>query len=204
MRFGRHLTPSYIWHRTYVESFRRRERRKGELTVPLLAMQAIQLLDGWLRPTDEMLEYGSGGSTRWFASKVKRLVSVEDDPQWYETVSSQTRGMANLEYHLLGGAPTSHLAAPDLPSWRTTAPADYLRVAEAQAPSSFDVVLNDGWGRDAVGVLLVPLVKPGGLLVWDDDPPAYMPLLGSIADWRRIEWFDGVHRTTVFFRPPGI
>jgi hypothetical protein len=164
-------------------------------------MQAVQFLDGWLRSTDAILEYGSGGSTRWLASRVKRLVSVEDDPGWYETVLSQTRGMVNLEYHLLGGAQTSHLDAPDLPSWRTTAPLDYLSVAEAQDPNSFDVVLNDGWGRDAVGTRLVPLVKPGGLLIWDDDPPAFAPLLELLADWRRVEWFDGVHRTTVFFKP---
>jgi predicted O-methyltransferase YrrM len=201
MKIGRHLTPRYLYHRSYIELWRRSERRRGEPTVPMLAMQAVQFLDGYLRSGDVMLEYGSGDSTRWFARRVGRLVSIENDPSWYERVKGQTAGHPGVELHLIQGEWGRRLDDPALPDWRVVAPSGYVEFLEGIGDDAFDVVLDDGWGRDAVGAAALRVLKAGGLLIWDDDPPAHAPLLDKLAQWRTVRWFDGVHRTTFFFKP---
>jgi SAM-dependent methyltransferase len=201
MKVSRHLTPRYLYHRSYIELWRRAERRRGEPTVPLLAMQAVQFLDAWLRNGDVMLEYGSGGSTRWFGKRVARLVSVENDPSWYERVKAQTVGNPRVELHLVQGEWGRRLDDPSLPDWRVVAPSGYVEFLEKMDDNSFDVVLDDGLGRDAVGTSALRVLKPGGLLIWDDDPPAHSPLVDKLAPWRTVRWFDGVHRTSFFFKP---
>jgi predicted O-methyltransferase YrrM len=186
MKIGRHLTPRYLYHRSYLELWRRGERRRGEPTVPLLAMQAVQFLDGWLRSGDVMLEYGSGDSTRWFAKRVGRLVSIENDPSWYERVKGQIAGAPSVELHLVQGEWGRRLDDPSLPDWRVLAPSGYVAFLEGIEDHAFDVVLDDGWGRDAVGAAALRVLKPGGLLVWDDDPPAHAPLLDKLAQWRTV------------------
>ena len=148
-----------------------------------------------------MLEIGSGGSTAWFAKRVAHITSLENDEAWFDRVSREVAPFANVDPRLLQGDWICGLEADDLPTWRVGAPANYLAFLDGLRPASFDVVLNDGWGRDAVGIRVLRLVRPGGLLVWDDDPPAHPRLLDEVSRWRRVPWFDGIHRTTFFFKP---
>jgi hypothetical protein len=59
-----------------------------ELRLPWFSFGAIDFLDDWLRPDMTAYEYGSGGSTVFLASRVKTVVSIEDDPVWQDWVNS--------------------------------------------------------------------------------------------------------------------
>ena len=50
--------------------------------VPWLCAEAIAYLESLLSPIMTVLEHGSGGSTLWFAQRVKRVLAVENDPDW--------------------------------------------------------------------------------------------------------------------------
>jgi hypothetical protein len=201
MRLGRHLTPRYIYHRTYVELFRRRQLRAGEQSVPLLAIEAVEFLDGWLRDTDVMLEYGAGGSTRWFGRRVRQLSSIESDQGWFDKIHAQTSHLPNVEIHLFKDDWARRLDDSDLPDWRVEAPEGYVEFLASVPDETFDVILDDGCGRDAVGVRAIRTLKRGGLLVWDDDPPAHGSLVKELRDWRAVTFQDGTHRTNLFFKP---
>ena len=97
MRRVAHWKPRYIVDRLAVEFYRR--ARKEQL--PLLALGAVQFLDGWLEKTDRMLEYGAGHSTAWFARRVAGIVSVESDPDWYSVAGAETSSLSNVELHLI-------------------------------------------------------------------------------------------------------
>jgi predicted O-methyltransferase YrrM len=53
---------------------------------PWLTSEAVVFLERSLEPDRVGFEWGSGRSTVWFARWVRRLISVEHDPLWYEQV----------------------------------------------------------------------------------------------------------------------
>jgi hypothetical protein len=77
----RHLTPRYVLDRVRLIAH---ERRHPE--APWLTAQAVAFLERWLEPDLVGFEWGSGRSTVWFAQRVRQLISVEQDPYWYEEV----------------------------------------------------------------------------------------------------------------------
>src|SRR5437868_1669596 len=58
-----------------------------DLEIPWFAYSAIDFLDPFLQPYMTVCEYGSGGSTLFFAARVKSVFSIEDNPIWFELVS---------------------------------------------------------------------------------------------------------------------
>jgi hypothetical protein len=64
---------------------------------PWMAPAAIRGLNRILRPEDVLLELGSGASTGWFAQRVRRVVSLEPNPEWAERVQFELRDFGNAE-----------------------------------------------------------------------------------------------------------
>jgi hypothetical protein len=54
--------------------------------LPWLAWGAVDFLDRFLTRSHSVFEYGTGGSTLFFAKRAKRVMSVEDDPRWQRIV----------------------------------------------------------------------------------------------------------------------
>ena len=127
---------------------------------PWLTREAIGLLDRLLRPTDVAVEFGSGRSTAWFAKRVGRLTSVEDNAEWFAIVTEklQSAGQANVDY----------LHRPrDVPD-ADGATAAYVRVLDGVADESLDFVLVDGIYRNHCAVRAVAKVKRGGMIAVDN------------------------------------
>jgi predicted O-methyltransferase YrrM len=57
--------------------------------VPWLHPAAVAYLESILTPDMEVIEHGSGGSTLWFAERVKCVTSFESDPDWRRSVEKQ-------------------------------------------------------------------------------------------------------------------
>lgn len=123
----------------------------GDLVaLPCLPELTTRLL-GLLVPRKAVWEFGSGGSTLWFAKHVKSVVSVEDDPDWYAAVTAalEAQGLqADLRL-----SPTKTL--PD------------TITREGLYDLVFVDCLTQNERRRAV-ILGALHVKPGGWLVADD------------------------------------
>ena len=119
-------------------------------SVPWLGYRAVRHLDTFLQPDWDMIEYGSGMSTVWFAKRVKHVYSIEDNAQWYQKVSAKLDRLdvKNITYKLLEG--------PDYSS------------AEFLEDGSMDFVLVDGSVRDACMQTAVRKIKPGGWIYLDN------------------------------------
>jgi len=123
-----------------------------------LARQAVEILDGRLKPSDVGLEWGSGRSTLWFAQRVAHLTSIEHNDRWHkrvrQTLSEKGADNVDLLYAPLeaedGGLP------------------EYVRAAAEKPRASFDFVLVDGRLRDQCAEVALQLLKPGGMLIIDD------------------------------------
>ena len=62
-----------------------------DLEVPWFSYAAIDFLDEFAEPHMNVFEYGSGGSTLFFARRAKSVLSVEDNRKWYELVSTRIK-----------------------------------------------------------------------------------------------------------------
>lgn len=209
-----HWTPRYVADRLALRDFERRNP-----TAPWLTAAMIAILDGWLKPGDHGLEWGSGRSTAWLAQRVGRLTTVEDDIDW----GARVRAM--LAAQSIAHKVDLHLIAIDKASPATRA-APYVAVAAAIAEESLDFCLVDGDLRDLCAEAALPLLKPGGVLIIDNveryipradkstapaargpddgfESPLWQTVWGAIGSWRCVWTSNGVTDTAFWVKPLG-
>ena len=150
------------WNRSVNE--RRPQTAVGE-PMPWLTYPVVYWLDGVLASEDRLLELGSGQSTRWFATRVESVVSIEHDPQWAARVSRNAP--SNVEV----------IAAPCHGDELEAESADpYISAIYALKPESFDMILVDGMARIAATRASVRLLRPKGAVMIDNsDRPGLSP-----------------------------
>jgi predicted O-methyltransferase YrrM len=134
-----------------------------DLELPWLPYAAIDFLDQFLRPDMTVCEYGSGGSTLFFARRVKSVYSIEDNPKWFELVTGRVKqlGLANV---------TLKLCPFDFKDPVGFETSDYLN---AIPDEQFNVIVVDGseeWQqvRQICFAKAESHVRKGGLILVDD------------------------------------
>jgi len=171
--------------------------------LPWMNFRAIRWLKSYLKPDMGAFEYGAGGSTIFVARRVKSLVSIEHDPDWYELVSRalRERGISNCDLRLVpaeprpstksvGYGPTSYTSRnPSAEGYSFEA---YVRTIDAWPDRSLDFVIVDGYARFSSVARAIPKVKPGGYLLFDDaDLRKYREAVAFLDEFPRTE-FVGV------------
>jgi len=141
---------------------------------PWLVYSARDRIRPFLRHGTRVFEYGSGGSTLWFADLGCEVVSIEHDGPWRQRVLDRLgpdqRGRVSLllvpprQADLLPPAPFVSTE----PSFRGMSFQDYVSAIEKYPAGHFDVVLIDGRARPDCLWPSWERTRPGGLLVLDD------------------------------------
>jgi precorrin-6B methylase 2 len=108
-------------------------------------------------------EYGSGGSTVFFARRAKSVYSIEDNPKWYEWVTRR------LKENSISNA-TLKLCTFDFKNPVGFEKSEYL---QAMPDDKFDIIVVDGseeWTqvRPICFQKAEAHIKPGGILIVDD------------------------------------
>lgn len=134
-----------------------------DLEIPWFSYAAIDFLDGFVRPSMSVCEYGSGGSTLFFSQRAKSVLSIEDNAKWYELVSRrlQEKAVSNV---------TLKLHPFDFKNPLGFERSDYLNAMPEQ---KFDIIVVDGseeWTqvRPVCFQKAEEHVKEGGIIVVDD------------------------------------
>ena len=179
------------WFRSY------REGASVDATgapLPWITYPAIEFIKRRIQPSMSVFEYGSGGSTIWWANRVREVISVEHDRDWFEKVreslgSRATISQIDLEY---GGAYAKEIQKYE---------------------SRFDIVVIDG--RDRANCLknCLPALKPSGVVILDNsERPEYTEgiVFMKANGFRSIE-FVGLspivnikNQTTIFYRDDNV
>jgi predicted O-methyltransferase YrrM len=120
---------------------------------PWIPYPAIRRLAVLLRPEWRVLEYGSGASTVWLATRAQRITSIEHDRRWYKLICAALGPSSySVDYRLIDSE------ADGSAYWR-------LSGGDEQA---FDLVIVDGIHRAECMRSAVIAVRPGGLIYLDN------------------------------------
>lgn len=152
------------WHRGL-----RDEVRMGPTTAePMLTYGAIDFLEFFLHSNSRVLEFGSGGSTIWLASKAGLVISIEDDENWARKLPS----LNNVELRVV----------PCLGDWYNDSPDFHYSKAAADDPK-FDAIIIDGKSRIDCTREALSLVNASGIIVLDDlHDPFMAPAITILQD----------------------
>src|SRR5690554_7836675 len=90
----------------HIKQFRRwyNDKRSGDTTLsrelPWMTYDAIDFLSSIAAPDHEVFEWGSGGSTLFFARRCDRVISVEHDKKWNNFLKEKLLDLSinNVEY----------------------------------------------------------------------------------------------------------
>jgi hypothetical protein len=144
-----------------------------ELGLPWISFGAIRFLEKFLQPGMRVFEYGSGGSTLFFAARCERTVSVEDNENWARRVRDRLGEAQNVDL-IVGATPKIRYGTDGRPFEQGDFTASgYLRAINGLNP---DVVLIDGsedWGlkptrRSICFHHVEPTMKAGAIIILDD------------------------------------
>lgn len=131
--------------------------------LPWFSLSAIQFLDSFVSESMNIFEYGSGGSTVYFAKRAGSVTSTEENKDWLERVQTEltASGIANvtLQYRPFDFHRAEHFEQ-----------SEYLYSIPDRA---FDIIIIDGTEES---ILVRPTcfyyaeskVAPGGIIVVDD------------------------------------
>ncbi len=162
---------------------------------PWLTFRAIRWLTTNMDPTMHVFEYGSGGSTLFFANRVRQIISVEHDRNWYACTNDElaARGVRNCTYLLREPTPDpdARFVSSD-PAYEGMDFADYVTAIDAYPDRSFDLVSVDGRARPACVLAALSKVKPSGLMLLDNsERPHYREAVAALARYERLD-FSGI------------
>ncbi len=184
-------------------------RRKGHSPLsdqtPWICFPAIRWLESFLHKEMRVFEWGSGGSTLFFATRVRDVVSIEHNADWFRDVREHfcDKSILNVDYRLIepeAGPPAAVDSADvsctygsEFAGYTTNSFVDYVRTIDSEPDSSFEVVMVDGRARMACIVHALDKVKPGGVLILDNsEREQYQKGLmdlqnSSLRHWKRID-----------------
>lgn len=169
--------------------------------MPWMPFEAIQYLKSLCHKSAQVFEFGSGGSSLFFLSRVDKLFSVEHDETWFQQVSSMVN--ATDDYHRWVGmlAPpvwfkeksyTSPIHLSTDASLQNYSFEEYCSKIDSFPNDYFDLILIDGRSRVGCFIHSYAKVKVGGFIILDNSERAeYLQIfdIASKLGFEKIEFY---------------
>ena len=169
---------------------------------PWMTFAAVNFLRGWLRPHMSVFEWGSGGSTIFFARHAAHVLAVEHEMEWAERVRAAcaAKGCANAGVEHLAPEPEEGAA-----QWDSSDPSAfasggeqfcglsfrrYVTAIDQFPDADFDLVVVDGRARPACLRRALAKVKPDGFVLLDNAERKHYAPTKALLDPARWEFHD--------------
>ena len=158
--------------------------------IPWYTYPAIDFLDSVVNSDWSVFEWGCGNSTLWWAARVERVISVEDDQQWYQDVKSIIPENVTISLYR---EPAYHDCILEYPD------------------QFFDAIVVDGSYRNESAINAVSKIKHGGIIVFDNsDNPEFdrSQIFLAEAGFYRLDFWGLIpsylykNCTSIYFRNP--
>lgn len=152
--------------------------------VPWLTFESQEWLESFLNKNMTVLEWGSGGSSIYISKKVKKLVSIEHDPEWYVSVAKELRKnkIENCEYILKKYD-------------KNRGYENYCEAIDSFPDETFDLVVVDGRSRNSCISHAMKKIQKGGFLFLDNSGrERYFSGIDLLKSWKRKDiWGFGAY-----------
>ena len=120
---------------------------KNNEPIPWYSYPAIEYISSIDFRQKTIFEYGSGNSSAFWARRCRQIVSVEDNKEWYEIVSTNRESNQKI---ILAEERTEYISAC------------------LEGDSRPDVIIVDGSHRFACAEAALEVLAPGGLIILDN------------------------------------
>lgn len=220
----------FAWQNTtllHIKQYRRwfRDKRSGDNTLrrelPWMTYDAIDFLSSIYTPDMTVFEWGSGGSTLFFARRCRRVVTVEHDQKWSTLLADKLKELSvdNVDYMEITGERVDDWAKRDYRNPDDFISGDrnsvglsyerYVKAIDKYPDNYFDIVVVDGRSRNCCVKRAIPHIKKGGYLVVDNtDRRYYLTGFSELQNpdiWQKTEiqgpvFFQHAFGKTSFFR----
>src|SRR5690554_1369486 len=176
---------------SHIKYFNRwhRDKKSGESTLslglPWMTYDAIEFLDKICNSGIRVFEWGSGGSTLFFASRCKDVVSVEHDTFWIKSLREKLEdlNLKNVSVKGIEGVPIDNFNKlnPENPDDFISKDKKssglsfekYVNSIDQFETECFDIVVVDGRARNSCIKRAIPHIKRGGYLIVDNSDRKY-------------------------------
>ena len=150
--------------------------RKFNNPCPWLSVSSVRFLRTYLTKDMVGLEFGSGISTLFTAPKVKQLISVEHNKEWFEMISNRfiNEGISNVDYRFIAQndsnlfSETTFEMADKLGFEVRKDYVNYYMTVDSIPNNSLDFLLVDGRARPECLYYALPKMKKNGLVILDN------------------------------------
>lgn len=187
-------TPVYFSYLNghFVSSFLNKSVSRKDEAMPWYTYPAIDFLRTRKFDSKNVLEFGGGQSTLWWATRAKRVVTFEDNKKWGESLMKAVPG--NAEIFLV----SSELAEKCV--------GEVMDKLNNLKEIKFDVIVIDGlWRREMVKVAQNRLAEHGAIICDNAEGYGFYEEFKN-SGMKRIDFFGhapGVllpHCTSIFFK----
>lgn len=169
--------------------------------IPWIPIKAKIWLDNNLTAEMMIYEYGSGMSTLYFSSKVKKIISIEHNKDWYNQIKEvlKKQQINNCEYLLREPEViNNHIAKKidpnyisELKSYKNYHFEKYIKNINAYPDDYFDLIFIDGRVRIACIINSIKKIKSGGYLILDNsDEKKYRSSQSILKNYKKLDFFD--------------
>lgn len=117
--------------------------------IPWFTYPAIEILSHRLNQKISVFEFGSGNSTLFFAGRVRQVVSVEHNKDWYDKISKQAPVNSRIVY---------------VKADQSNEYTDTLK----RSNQKFDIIIVDGIYRNECLIESISYLTDGGVIILDD------------------------------------
>jgi hypothetical protein len=174
--------------------------------MPWLSFSAIEFLKKEAEPDMLVFEYGSGGSTLFWASRAKYVISVEHDRSWFEKMNAELirDQITNVDYLLEEAQEDQVFAKKSIQN-----PDDYIsegkdysgknfqnyvKTIDKYPDEHFDIIVIDGRARPSCIKHAIIKLKHEGYLVVDNSEREYYlsSFQFSKAEWKTWNFYGPV------------
>jgi precorrin-6B methylase 2 len=154
-----------------------RQLRKGipldleKNTDPWITYRAIRYLDKVITKDSRIFEYGSGGSSLYFALRAKSIVSIEHNKDWYKKITQTLKEykVNNCQIKLVEGLLTKDIHNPYLSLTQSNFEFEkYVNSIGDYSDGHFDLVIVDGRSRVQCVKKSYKKVRSGGMILLDN------------------------------------
>lgn len=182
--------------------------RKFNNPCPWLSPSSVRFLRDYLTKEMNGLEFGSGISTLFMAPKVKQLISVEHNKQWYQLISERFKneGITNVDYRFIAQNDSSQFSEK---SFEMTEKlgfevrrdyVNYYMTVDSIPDNSLDFLLVDGRARPECLYYAFPKMKKNSLIILDNsEREHYKIVFEFMKDYPVYTTTNGLTDTTFWF-----